>query len=206
MQIYDCDQGSEDWFRCRAGIPTASMFKTVMANGRAGGESKTRRSYMLRLAGEIITGEPAETFSNHHMERGRQLEGEARNYYAFLTDAEPQQIGFIRSGGKGCSPDSLIGDAGLLEIKTALPAILIDMILRDEFPPEHRAQVQGQLWIAEREWCDLQVYWPGLPAFIKRVMRDEPYIAELAAAVDQFNQELIRVVERINAYGQREAA
>ena len=201
ITVYDCEQGSEDWFRCRAGIPTASMFKAILAKG----EGKTRRSYMLRLAGEIITGEPAETFSNHHMERGRALEGEARDYYTFLNDAEPQQIGFIRNGGKGCSPDSLIGENGMLEIKTALPAILIDKILKDNFPSDHKAQVQGQLWVAEREWCDLLIYWPGLPPFIKRASRDEEYIAELSNAIGQFNEELCGVVEKIKRYGAIEA-
>lgn len=201
MQVYDCEQGSEDWFKCRAGIPTASMFKTVTARGRADSESKTRRSYMLRLAGELITGEPAETFSNHHMERGRIMEGEARDYYAFLKDVEPQQIGFIRSGGKGCSPDSLIGENGMVEIKTALPHLLIDMLLKDAFPSDHVAQTQGQLWIAEREWVDLVVYWPNMPTLVKRAYRNDAYIKELSAAVDQFNEELCGIVEKIKAYG-----
>jgi hypothetical protein len=204
MQIIDCAQGSEEWFLARAGIPTASEFSTVLAKGRGTAESKTRRTYMLKLAGERITGKPMETFSNQHMERGKLMEEEARNFYAFLTDDEPQQIGFIRNDLAGCSPDSLIGADGLLEIKTALPHLLIDFIFKDEFPPEHRAQTQGQLWVTGREWVDLTVYWPKMPPFIKRAYRDEVYIRDLAAAVERFNDELAEVVERIKSYGLRE--
>lgn len=206
MQLVDCIQGTEAWFLARAGIPTASEFSTVLAKGRGGADSKTRRTYMLKLAGERITGKPMETFSNAHMERGKVMEEEARNYYAFLTDAEPQQVGFIRNDLAGASPDSLLGDDGLLEIKTALPHILGDLILSGEFPSEHRAQTQGQLWVTGRQWVDLIVYWPGMPAFIKRAHRDERYIADLAAAVTQFNAELAEMVEKIRAYGEREAA
>lgn len=201
MQILDCDQGSEDWHRARMGIATASEFATVLAKGKDGGESKTRRSYMLRLAGEILTGEPGETYSNGHMERGKLMEGEARDFYSFMHDTEPQRVGFILNGPKGCSPDSLINGNGMLEIKTKLPALLIDVLLRDDFPPEHKAQCQGALWVAEREWIDLAVYWPKLPLFVKRAYRDEPYIQKLSAAVDAFNAELKETVDRVKRYG-----
>jgi hypothetical protein len=140
------------------------------------------------------------------IERGKLMEEEARNFYAFLTDTDPQQVGFMRNDLAGASPDSLIGDDGLLEIKTALPYILAEIILKDQFPPEHRAQTQGQFWVSGRAWVDLIVYWPSMPSFIKRAHRDERYIADLAAAVEQFNHELAEVVEKIRAYGRREAA
>lgn len=199
MQIIECEQGSPEWFAARAGIPTASEFATVMAKGKGGGESKTRRTYMLKLAGEILTGRPMENYSNHHMERGHEQEPEARNLYAFMTDAEPKQVGFIRNGPKGCSPDSLVGDNGLLEIKTKLPHLHLDVLLKDDFPPEHRAQCQGQLWVAERDWVDLAVYCPGLPLFVKRAHRDEAFIQTLSDAVDAFNSDLADVVERVRS-------
>lgn len=201
MQIVDCEQGTEAWFRARMGMPTASEFSTVMASGRGGGESKTRRTYMLKLAGEIVTGEPMENYTNAHMERGKIMEDEARDFYALVSDVDPQRVGFIVNGPKGCSPDSLIGNAGMLEIKTALPHILADLILRDQFPPEHMAQCQGALWVAEREWIDLSVYWPRMPKFVKRLHRDETYIKTLAQAVDQFNAELTETVDRLRRYG-----
>lgn len=208
MEILTCDQGTEEWHRARMGIPTASEFATVMASGKSGGESKTRRTYMFKLAGEVLTGEPTESYNNAHMERGHALEAEARDLYAFMTNNTPELVGFIRSGDKGCSPDSLVGKVGMLEIKTKLPHLLIDVLLKDEFPAEHKAQCQGALWVAERDWIDIAVYWPGLPLFVKRAFRDEPYIAAMSKAVDDFNGELAEVVERIRnrAYGQREAA
>lgn len=202
MQVLNCDQGSADWFRARMGIPTASEFSTVLAKGKDGGASVTRKTYMLKLAGEILTGEPMENYSNAHMERGKVMEDEARDLYSFLTDAEPQRVGFIVNGPKGCSPDSLLGDDGALEIKTAMPHILIEKLLKDDFPPEHKAQCQGVLWVTDREWIDIAVYWPRLPLFRKRAYRETAYINTLTAAVDQFNSELHEMVERIRRIGE----
>lgn len=202
MQIINCEQGTEEWFRARAGMPTASEFATVMASGRGGGDSKTRRTYMLKLAGEILTGEPSESYSNAHMERGKIMEEEARRWYAFSRDVEPERVGFIVNGPKGCSPDSLLGPAGMLEIKTALPHILIEKLLKGEFSPEHKAQCQGALWVAEREWIDLVTYWPRLPPLVVRAQRDEVYIAGLSRAVDQFNEELAELVAEVRRIGE----
>ena len=199
MQVFnDIEQGTPEWFSARAGIPTASRFATVMAKG----EGKTRAEYMRKLAGEIITGELAEGFTTPHMERGKLMEDEARETYAFINSVEPYQVGFIRSGDKGASPDSLIGSDGGLEIKTALPHIQIDRLERDRLPPEHKAQVQGNLWISEREWWDFVSYWPRLPMLITRVYRDEPYIKTMSDEIDRFNDEKAALVERIRAYGQ----
>jgi hypothetical protein len=208
MQIVDCIQGTEAWFLARAGIPTASEFATVLAKGKgkSSAESRTRRTYLLKLAGERITGKPMVSYSGRHTERGHEMEPEARDFYAFLRDVDPVQIGFVRNDIAGASPDSLIGDDGLLEIKTALPHILGELILKDQFPPEHRAQTQGQLWVTGRAWVDIIVYWPGMPPLIKRAKRDEAYIDDLAAAVRAFNDELDEIVAKIRAYGGQEAA
>lgn len=197
IQFIECDQGSDEWLRARMGIPTASEFSTVMAAGRGGGESKTRKTYMLKLAGEIITGEPMDRYSNHHTDRGHDMEQEARDLYAFMKDVEPQLVGFVRNGPKGCSPDSLIDKNGATEIKTKLPHLQIECLLSGGLPSEHKAQCQGVLWVAEREWIDFVSYWPKLPLMTVREHRDEEYIAKLSSAVDQFNDELAEMVERI---------
>lgn len=202
MQIFDIEQGEDEWFQARLGIPTASKFATVMAKG----EGKTRSEYMRTLAGEILTGEPAEGFTNAHMERGKVMEDEAREHYAFIESAEITRVGFIRNGNKGASPDSLVGANGGLEIKTALPKIQIDRLERDRLPPEHKAQVQGNLWLSEREYWDFVSYWPKLPMLTVRVYRDEAYIKEMSDAIDQFNDELAALVEKIRRYGVKEAA
>lgn len=196
LEVHDMPQGTPEWFAARLGIPTASMFATVMAKGRSGGESKTRQTYLYKLAGERLTGDPMDNFSNHHMERGNAMEPEARQLYAYLKDADPQFVGFITNGPKGCSPDSLLGDNGMLEIKTKLPHLMLAAHEADGFPPEHRAQCQGQLWVAEREWVDLVCYWPKLPPLIHRLYRDEKFIAAMSVAVDQFNDELEALVAK----------
>lgn len=196
------EQGTPEWHRVRLGIPTASMFSAVLAKG----EGKTRRSYLLKLAGEALTGEPTESYSNPYMERGKEMEAEARDLYAFRTGADLSLVGFITNDRKGCSPDSLIGDAGMLEIKTKRSDILIDVILKDELPSEHKAQCQGALFVAEREWLDFVAYWPGLPLFVKRVTRDEKYIADLSTEIDRFNAELDATVAQIRRYGEARAA
>lgn len=200
LQIFNCEQGTAEWYQARAGIPTASEFDTVLAKGRGGGESKTRRTYMLKLIGERLTKEPMWSYSNEHMERGKAMEAEARDLYQMIAEVECEQVGFLRRGDAGCSPDSLVGNDGMLEIKTKLPHLQLDCILYDELPAEHRAQCQGQLWIAERDWVDFVSYWPGLPLFAKRVFRDEDYIKRLAEAVRVFNAEMEETITKVQQY------
>lgn len=199
VQIHDVEQGSEAWFAARLGVPSASMFATVLAKGRSGGASVTRQKYLYKLAGEILTGQPAESYTNADMERGHALEGEARDLYAFMQDVEPVQVGFITNGRAGCSPDALVGERGGLEIKTKAPHLLIDALLKDEMPPEHMAQVQGCMMVSERDWWDFVAYWPGLPPLIKRIARDEVYIAKLSSAVTEFTEEIDEVVAWIRS-------
>lgn len=197
LEIIPCEQGSPEWHEARAGIVTASELDNVLANGRGGAPSKTRRTYMLKLAGEILTGQVGQLWAgNEHTERGHALEPEARALYAFQTDADPKLVGFMRRGRAGASPDSLLGDDGLLEIKTKLPHLQLAVLLADEVPSEHIPQLQGQLWVSGRKWVDFVSYWPGLPLFIKRVYRDEQYIEQLARAVAEFNNELDVIVAR----------
>lgn len=201
-QIFDCEQGSPEWFAARLGIPTASEFSTVMAVGPKGGKALTRVAYLNKLAGEILTGEPMLSYTNSDMERGKLMEAEARDLYSFTRDAELVRVGFIRDGDAGCSPDSLIGEDGGLEIKSAAAHVQIARLLADELPPEHKAQVQGNLWITKREWWDFASYCPKLPLFVKHVRRDEEYIKQIALAVELFNSELQQTVDYIRRYGQ----
>lgn len=233
MQIITCEQGTPEWFEARKGIPTASEFSTVLAEGKEGllpaaimdamvksgcsaeqlasavkaarargaSPSQARLKYLRTLAGEIIRGTPEdEGFTNSHMERGKIMEDEARDLYAFARGVDPIRVGFIRNGNAGASPDSLIGDDGGLEIKTALAHIQIERLQKATLPSEHVAQVQGGLWITGRSWWDFVSYSPGLPPLIIRVERDEAYIAQLAKAVEAFNQELDNIVQSIRTY------
>lgn len=202
MEIFNFDQGTPEWFEVRRGIPTASQFSTVLAKG----EGKTRRSYMMKLAGEIITGKPMDRFSNEHTERGHEQEPEARDLYSFQTGNRVERVGFIRDGRSGCSPDGLIGEDGGAEIKTRLAHLQAELLDSGEVPTTHKAQIQGNLWKARRQWWDFVSYCPQMPLFVKRVHRDEVYIQRLATEVDRFNAELDAVVAKIRGCGNARAA
>lgn len=190
LQIFSCEQGTPEWDNLRLGVVTASEFDTVLASGRGGAPSVTRRKYMLKLIGERLTGVAAPGYSNEHMERGKVMEAEARDLYAMVQGVEPFQIGFMRRGDVGASPDSLIDTMGISEIKTKLPHLHLEVLLANEMPAEHKPQVQGQLMVGEKEWCDFVSYWPGLPIFIKRIYRDEDYIKKLEKGIEDFLDEM----------------
>lgn len=192
VQIFDCAQNSEAWLEARRGIPTASRFADVLAKG----QGITRRKYLYTLAGEVLTGEVQPAFATEAMERGHAMEADAVNLYAFERDVEPVTCGFMRRGRVGCSPDRLLGDDGLVEVKSKLPHLQLEVLERATLPPEHKAQVQGQLWVSGRDWCDFISYWPRLPLFVKRIERDEPYIKTLAQAVADFVGELDALVAK----------
>lgn len=207
IEIVECEQNSPEWYAARAGLPTASEFEAILTQPKSkGGVARTRQTYMLKLAGELLTNEPMEQITTRHMERGKIMEDEARDLYSFMMDIEPKRVGFIKNFGAGASPDSLIGENGGLEIKSALPHIQIERLLSDELPDEHKAQVYGCMWIAEREWWDFISYCPKLPLFVKRVYRDDDYIAKLTGAIEKFNADLASTVATIRNYGSERAA
>jgi len=196
-RIIECEQGSPEWFEARRGIPTASRYADVLAEGKG----IMRARYMRQLAAEIITEEPMETYKNAKMERGKEHEPDLRKRYAFDHDADVEQVGFLRSTmmATGCSPDGLVGVDGMIEIKSTEPDLLIELLDSGRAPTQHMAQIQGNLWITGRDWCDLVIGWPKLPLFTVRVKRDEPYMANLRRELERFNQELHEMVGRIKA-------
>lgn len=198
IEIIDCEQKSEEWYRARMGIPTASMFSTVLAGWKTGKESRTRDSYMRKLAGEILSDTPMESYSNDDMERGVAQEPELRARYAFLHDADIAEVGFIKNHGTGCSPDGLVGADGMLQIKSAAPHVMIEILLDGGVPAKHIPQLQGEMWVAERKWTDLVIgSAPKMPLFVQRVERDDRYIQMLSQGVAEFNTELKDMVAKI---------
>jgi hypothetical protein len=164
---------------------------------------------MYDLAGEIMTGEPAETYKSPAMARGNTMEQLACDYYSRTNFAELTPVGFIRrtlpSGIiVGCSPDRLIKDTrGVLEIKTEIPRRIIHRLKSgSRSASEHAAQCQGIMWVADLEWVDLLIYYRGMPAAPKfRIERDESYIAELSNAVEVFAHDLKMLVREIRSMG-----
>jgi len=207
LKVYDDAQGSEEWFKARLGIPTASMFSVIMAEGRDGGESMSRQQYLYRLAGEVITGEPAEeTFRSRAMERGKEMEPQAIADYEKRTGRVVTRVGFATNfeGLKlcGASADGLVGfDCGI-ETKTMRPDLMIPLLIRGaRMLPEHRAQVHGNMLVWERPFWDFKVFYPGMPDFTVRVERDETYIKRLHEEIQVFNHDLKKLVEQLRNMG-----
>lgn len=196
----DVVQGTEEWHHARKGMPTASRFSDVLASSK---ELKVRTAYLHDLAAEIITGEPVDTFSNYHMERGRQMEAEIRMAYELVSGATCEPVGFATNGIAGASPDSRTGPRSGIEIKTQIPRLLIGRIRKREFPVEHYAQCQGVMWVCDWDEVELIVGWPKIPLFRWTVERDAKFIANLEDEVRRFNRDLKSVVAQVRAYGRR---
>lgn len=190
----DITQNTPEWEAARCGLLTASAFSDVLAKG----QGKTRRTLLYKLAGERITGKPVENYRNGYMDRGHEAEDQALAWFEMTTETTVDKVGFVRCNERrvGCSPDGLIGDDGGIEIKSVAPHLLIPILESSEFPSEHRAQVQGSLWVTGRKYWECVAFFPGMPPFKARAERDERYIAELAVAVKEFNAELDALVGR----------
>ncbi|ALE03089.1 lambda exonuclease family protein [Bartonella ancashensis] len=199
----DCVQGTAEWHQVRHGLVTASVFEMVLARKKDGQKTQKYQALMMKLAGERITGKVVEEGTTAPMRRGTELEPTARQLYGTLTQTKPECVGFLLADDrmKGFSPDALIGADGILEIKPKKPEILIPHFYQNSFPIEHKAQCQGGLWIAQREWIDLMLYWPGMPPLIKRAYRDEVYIRKLDSEIRRFNEALERMVYLLKNFG-----
>lgn len=202
MILHSVTQGTPEWHTLRAGIPTASCFDQILTPG--GEASKSAERYMFKLIAERLIGRPIDTFNGGWMDRGTAFEAEAVAYYEAQRDMDTERIGFVTNdaGTIGASPDRFVGARGLLEVKVPAPHTHVGYLLSRKVEKDHRVQVQGQLWIAEREWCDVLSYSPdGLPPVIIRVERDEPYIAKLRAAVETFAGVLAEKVAGLSREG-----
>ena len=199
MKTYDMPQLSDEWFQIKLGKVGASSMSKVLA----GGKGKTRKSYMLKLAAEILTEQRVETYSNAAMERGIELEPEARREYGFIKGVDVEQIGWIEQDNEkiGCSPDGIPPD-GLVEIKCPLATTHIDYCTMPEgwTPPEYMAQFQGQMWVCEKPWVDFVSYCPeikGKYIHIVRVYRDEALIQKIEAETIKFLDELNLLIKKM---------
>lgn len=206
LQILDFVQGSDEWFEARLGLPTASHFGTIMAQGNDG-PALTRTEYLYRLAGEVVTRMPAEeTFKSRAMERGKEMEPEAIEDYERRKAVKITRVGLgvNFSGLKRCgaSPDGLLGFDGGLETKTMRPDKMIPMLDRGaRMPGEHRAQVQGNMLVFERDWWDFKIFYRRMPDFTVTVRRDDAYIKTLHDQIQIFNHDLKRLVEKLRNMG-----
>lgn len=197
MKIIDCVQGSEEWFAARLGKVTASEFHKVL-NKKTG-----RGLYMRKLAAERLTGITEDSFHNPIMDNGSDTEAEAKECYETIYHEKVKQVGFVElNEWIGASPDGLIGEEGTIEVKCPLGSTHIDYITRNKMPAVYIPQVQGELWVTGRKWCDFVSYVPRLssrPLWSVRIQRDEEYIRNLEAATNVFVAELKELIAKVDA-------
>lgn len=195
-------QGSEEWFQARIGVVTASRFSDVLASVKSG-EAAARYNYKAEIIAERLTGKRAESYTSPAMAWGNQYEAEARAIYAAIKGVEVAETGLVKHKTikAGASPDGLVGSDGLIEIKAPNTATHIMTMLSGVSPKKYYAQMQGQMWITGRKWCDFVSYDPRLDAkraiFITRVERDDDYIESLEDAVLDFLEEVDELITQL---------
>jgi putative phage-type endonuclease len=197
-------QGSDAWFQSRMGKVTASRVADVIAKTKTG-YSTSRENYMAQLVCERLTGTVAESYTNAAMQWGTDNEPLARAAYEAKMDVLVDEVAMIthpRIEQAGASPDGLVGEDGLVEIKCPNTATHIDTLLTQTVPGKYVTQMQWQMSCTDRQWCDFVSFDPRMPKelqlFIKRVQRDEDYISMLEKEVLSFLMELDVKVSKLN--------
>ena len=202
------EQRTTEWHTARLGKVTASRVADVIAKTKTG-YGASRANLMADLIVERLTGQPASTFSNAHMEWGTEQEPHARAAYSARTGELVEEVGFVDHpsvANSGASPDGLVGDEGLVEFKCPATSTHLDTLLAGEVPSKYIAQMQWQMACTGRKWCDFCSYDPRLPEhlrmFVKRVPRDDEYIKTLETEVAKFLAELDEKLKQLeNLHG-----
>lgn len=199
------EQGSPEWKLARLGHVSASGIADVMSKIKTG-ESATRRKYKIRLVAERLTGKPQDSFTNAAMEWGVETEPQARMAYEVSRGTFVEKTGFWihpRIKYVGASPDGLVGEEGLIEIKCPNTTTHLEYIWNNEVPNEYLKQMQMQMWITGRQWCDFVSFDPRLPEknqlFVIRCHRDDPLISQIENEVLGFLKEIELILERLGA-------
>jgi putative phage-type endonuclease len=197
------EQGSEEWLKLRLGKVTASRITDVLAKGKSG-EALTREDYRYELVVQRLTGDPGESFTNAAMEWGTATEPQARIAYEAQADVFVEQVPFVLHPTIewfGCSPDGLVGKDGLLEIKCPSSKNHIKYLNAGKPPAKYVPQMQCQMAVTGRQWCDIVSFDPRLPLdlqlFVARLDRDVAYIMSMEAEVDKFLKEVETIFKQL---------
>ena len=209
MIIEDFPQYSEAWWASRVGIPTSSNFEKIVTS--TGKKSTSWPNFAYKLVGEILAGKCEESFSNEWMDRGKELEAEARKAYEFYTDKTVVEVGSVYPNKKklwSCSPDGFVlpnqsePSKGGLEIKCPNQGTHARYLHEKELPTKYKPQVYGSLWICnDLEWWDFFSYHPDMPYFLKRITREDNgykiYSKALAEYLPDFVKNVSSILEAI---------
>lgn len=204
--MFDVVQGSPEWLKLRVGKATSSRIGDIMSKGKNGQPSATRENYMYQLLLERLTGEVAEHYQSSEMNRGIEQEQFAVEAYELETFNICQTCGFFESPEslmEGSSPDRLIGDDGILEVKNPNTNTHIKTIISGGIKKDYIYQIQHQLYCTDRKWADFISYDNRCPQnlrlYIKRIERDEKIIEEIKSAVIFFLSELDELEKKVRA-------
>ena len=192
MKIHNFEQRTDEWYAIRKGKMTASNAETIIANG------KGLETYIYNLMAEYYSSAEKENYLNADMQRGIDLEPEARLEFEFYTDLDVQEVGFIEHNEFiGVSPDGLVGDNGLIEIKCPNDSIYFKLLLSNNIKPEYIAQMQMQMYVTERQYCYFVSYNPNFEKslYIKKINRDEEMIDKLKKGLER-GTELIKEIKK----------
>jgi hypothetical protein len=203
VQVFDqIEQHSDEWYEARLGVITASQMHKVVTSTLKTADNETSRGLTLTLAAERISGTVEHIFPSYAMQRGTEDEPVARQVYAD-NYAAVDEVGFIllTVGGTriGYSPDGLVGDDGLIELKSRNPKEHLKTILSGKPPAENLAQLYTGLLVTGRAWIDYCSYSPGLPFWKVRVYPDPDWFAAIIAAAEAFETNVADIISRYNA-------
>lgn len=205
MKVLDVEQGSDEWRIARLGKIGASMVADATARTKTGWGA-SRANLAARLVAERLTGNLTETFTNDAMRWGTEQEPAARSFFEFVTGVTVERVGLVlhpKIEHAVASPDGLIGDDGLIEIKCPNTATHIETLLSGKPDSRYTKQMQWQMACTGRQWCDWVSFDPRMPGemqmFVHRVKRDDDMIRELEAQVSEFLAEVARTVDDLVA-------
>ena len=204
LHIYEeLEQGTDEWLQARCGIVTASVVgQLITAKTIKPAANDYSRALTQTLVAERITGHVEPVYPNADMERGTLAEPYARDLYAEHKGVTVDQVGFmvLESDGfkLGFSPDGLVGDDGLIEIKSPRQKKHMTTILRDEVPLEYMAQVQAGLLVSGRKWADFISYNAGMPLFVKTVLPNRQWFDAITEAVKAFEANAAQMIAAYN--------
>lgn len=204
MFLYiDVEQGSPEWHQARCGSLGASQVHDVLAKTKSG-YSAARGNTIARIASERLTGVTQESFKNAAMQWGNDTEPQARSAYSFFTGNQVAVVGMFKHPtllGTHASPDGLVGIDGLIEIKCPNTLTHIETLDSEKIDPKYLTQMQWQMFLTNRDWCDFVSFDPRMPddlqLFVKRVERDPVRIKELCEEVEKFLGEVDQMMDRI---------
>lgn len=196
----DMEQGSEAWLNLRAGMPTGTGAKKLVTS--QGKESKSLPDYALELAGDLYAGKKLDAFEgNVWTDRGTELEDSARSLYEMVNDCEVEEVAFCTDDSDrwGMSPDGFVGKDGLVEFKCLKATNHIKAIMyydKHKKPPtDYIAQIQMQMFVSSRKWCDLVMFHPDLPELIVRIDADYDFHKVLESQLKAVIKERDRIIE-----------